>query len=193
MILDKAIGGVMRDEQFDGQERTEVAEPTLEQQLEEEKKKAAEYLDNWKRSAAELANYRKRVEKDRNEYVQYANARLLTKLLEVMDGFDAAFKAIPEQFKTEPWVEGVRLVEKQLKRVLESEGVKPIEAEGKDFDPNFHEAMYYEPTPGVPEGKVTADFQRGYLLGERVLRPSRVKVSKGEENANRESGKQGNQ
>lgn len=171
----------MLDEQFDGQERTQVAENELDQQLDEEKKKSAEYLDNWKRAAAELANYKKRVDKDRNEYVQYANGRLLAKLLEVMDGFDAAFKSVPEPFKNEPWVEGMRLVEKQLRRLLESEGVTPIEAEGKDFNPNFHEAMFYEPTPGVPEGKVTADFQRGYMLGDRVLRPSRVKVAKGEE------------
>lgn len=180
MILDKDIGGVMLDEQFDGQEQSQVADANLEQQLDQERKKTLEYLDQWKRSAAELANYKKRAEKDRTDYVQYANSRLLGQLLEVMDGFDAAFKTIPESFKNAPWVEGIRLVEKQLKRVLENEGVKPIEAEGKDFDPNYHEAMFYEPTPGVSEGKVTADFQRGYMLGDRVLRPSRVKVAKGE-------------
>lgn len=171
----------MLDEQFDGQEQTQVAQSDTDRQLDEGKKKAAEYLDNWKRAVADLANYKKRVEKDRSEYLQYANGRLLAKLLDVMDGFDAAFKAVPPQFKNEPWVEGMRLVEKQLRRVLETEDVKPIEAEGKDFDPNFHEAMVYETSPGVPEGKVTADFQRGYMLGDRVLRPSRVKVAKGEE------------
>jgi molecular chaperone GrpE len=77
-------------------------------------------------------------------------------------------------------VEGIRLVEQKLKRVFESEGVKPIEAQGKEFDPNYHEAMFYELTPGAPEGQVTGEFQRGYMLGDRVLRPTRVKVSKGE-------------
>ncbi len=151
-----------------------------EQQLEEEKKKAAEYLDNWRRSAAEFANYRKRVERERTEYAQFASSLLLSKLLEVMDGFDAAFNAIPDRFREEPWVEGVRLVEQKLRHVLESEGVKPIEAQGKEFDPNFHDAMFYEQTPGEPEGRVIGEFQRGYLLGDRVLRPTRVKVSKGD-------------
>ncbi len=169
------------------EEQTESADPG--QQLEQERKRAEEYLDNWRRAAAEFANYRRRVEKERGEYTQYANAAILAKLLDVMDGFDAAFKAIPEKFHGEPWVEGIRLVEQKLARVLETEGVKPIEAQGKDFNPNFHEAMYYEPTPGEPEGRVTGEFQRGYMLGDRVLRPSRVKVAKGEGN-NQDGGNQ---
>ncbi len=152
---------------------------SVEQQLEEEKKKSAEYLDNWRRSVAEFANYRKRVEKERAEYAQFASSLLLGKLLDVADGFDAAFKAIPEKFRGEPWVEGVRLVEQKLRHVLDDEGVKPIEAKGKEFDPNFHEAMFYEESPGEPEGRVIGEFQRGYMLGDRVLRPTRVKVSKG--------------
>ncbi len=153
---------------------------SVEQQLEEEKKKAEEYLDSWRRSAAEFANYKKRVEKEKTEYAQFASSLLLAKLLDVMDGFDAAFNSIPERFREEPWVEGIRLVEQKLKRVLESEGVKPIEAQGKEFDPNYHDAMFYEQSPGVPEGRVIGEFQRGYMLGDRVLRPTRVKVSKGE-------------
>ncbi len=165
----------------DGQtQEVETQAPSLEQQLEDERKKSAEYLDNWKRTAAEFANYRKRVEKEKAEYTQFANSMLLAKLIDVMDGFDAAFRAIPEKFRDEPWVEGIRLVEQKLQRLLESEGVKPIEAQGKEFDPNYHEAMFYEPTPGEPEGRVTGEFQRGYMLGDRVLRPSRVKVAKGE-------------
>ncbi len=165
----------------DGQDQeVQSGAPSLDEQLDEERKKTAECMDNWKRTAAEFANYRRRVDRDRAEYTQFANSVLLGKLLDVMDGFDAAFRAIPEKFRDEPWVEGIRLVEQKLARVLESEGVKPIEARGQDFDPNFHEAMFYEPTPGEPEGRVTGEFQRGYMLGDRVLRPSRVKVAKGE-------------
>ncbi len=160
--------------------QTQTGTASLEQQLQEERNKSAEYLDNWRRTAAEFANYKKRVEKDKAEYRQYANDRLLGRLLEVMDGFDAAFRQIPENFRNEPWVQGIRLTEQKLRTVLESEGVKPIDAQGKDFDPNYHEAMFYEPTPGEPEGRVTGEFQRGYMLNERVLRPSRVKVAKGE-------------
>ena len=160
-----------------------------EQQLEEEKKRSAEYLDNWRRSAAEFANYRKRLEKEKAEYTLFASSLLLGKLLDVMDGFDAAFNAIPDRFRSEPWVEGIRLVEQKLRYVLESEGVKPIEAQGKDFDPNFHEAMFYEQSPSEPEGRVIGEFQRGYMLGDRVLRPTRVKVSKGEGNSKQEADK----
>jgi molecular chaperone GrpE len=169
----------------EGQSVTPAADQpqlTPEQQLEEEKKTSAEYLDNWRRSAAEFANFKKRIEKERAEYSLFASSLLLGKLLDVMDGFDAAFNAIPERFHGEPWVEGIRLVEQKLRYVLESEGVKPIEAQGKEFDPNFHEAMFYEQSPGQPEGRVIGEFQRGYMLGDRVLRPTRVKVSKGEGN-----------
>ncbi|MGE5139945.1 MAG: nucleotide exchange factor GrpE [Rudaea sp.] len=164
-----------QDQEVQGQEAG-----STEQQLDQERSKAAEYLENWRRTAAEFANYKKRVDRDRAEYAQFANSQILSKLLDVMDGFDAAFQAIPAKFREEPWVQGIRLVEQKLSRVLEGEGVKPIDAQGKDFDPNYHEAMFYEPTPGEPEGRVTAEFQRGYVLGDRVLRPSRVKVSKGE-------------
>ncbi len=176
-----------RKESPDGQDQEvqtatppEQQAPSLEEQLQDEKKKSDEYLGKWRRSAAEFSNYRRRMEKEKAEYSQYANAVLLRKLLDVMDGFDAAFNAIPESFRNEPWVEGVRLVEQKLKRVLETEGVKPIEAQGKEFDPNYHEAMFYEPTPGASEGQVTGEFQRGYMLGDRVLRPARVKVAKGD-------------
>jgi molecular chaperone GrpE len=180
-----------RKESPEGQDQEEqnlarVADQTplsLEQQLEEEKKRSAEYLDNWRRSAAEFANYKKRLEKERTEYALFASSLLLGKLLDVMDGFDAAFNAIPVRFHGEPWVEGIRLVEQKLRNVLESEGVKPIDAKGKEFDPNFHEAMFYEHSAGEPEGRVIDEFQRGYMLGDRVLRPTRVKVSKGEGNS----------
>ncbi len=165
-------------ENQEAQAQTQTA--SLEQQLDDERNKSAEYMDNGRRTAAEFANYKRRVEKEKAEYSQYANSVLLAKLLDVMDGFDAAFRQIPENFRSESWVEGIRLTEQKLRRVLESEGIKPIEAQGKDFDPNYHEAMFYEPTPGQPEGRVTGEFQRGYMIGDRVLRPSRVKVAKGE-------------
>lgn len=175
--------GLMVDETFENEDQQEAqpAEGSLEQELEEEKKKSAEYLDSWRRSAADFANYKKRVEKERGEYTQFANINLLRQLIDVLDGFDAAFKVVPKKLEKEAWVEGLRLVEQKLKRIMENEGVKPIETEGKDFDPKYHEAMYYEPTPGEPEGRVTGEYQRGYTLGERVLRPSRVKVAKGED------------
>lgn len=152
----------------------------LETKLAEEKKKADEYLDNWRRTAAEFQNYKRRAEKDKADYAQYANQRLLKRLLDVLDSFGAGFKSVPEQYKNEPWVEGMRAVERQMLQILEGEGVTPIDAAGKDFDPNFHEAMLYEPSPGVSEGQILDELQRGYMLQDRVLRPTRVKVAKGE-------------
>jgi molecular chaperone GrpE len=174
----------MAQEQGNGleQERQEQIESTaaLETKLTEEKKRADEYLDNWRRTAAEFQNFKRRAEKDKADYAQYANQRLLKRLLDVLDSFDAGFKAIPEQFKNEPWVEGMRAVERQMLQILEQEGVTPIDAQGKDFDPNFHEAMFYEPSPGASDGQIVSEMQRGYMLHDRVLRPSRVKVAKGE-------------
>lgn len=153
---------------------------TLETQLGEEKKQAAEYLDNWRRTAAEFQNFKRRAEKDKADYAQYANQRLLKRLLDVMDSFDAGFKAIPESYSHKPWVQGMRAVERQLLQVLEQEGVTPIDATAQEFDPNFHEAMFYEPSPGATDGQILEELQRGYMLHDRVLRATRVKVAKGE-------------
>jgi len=152
----------------------------LETQLAEEKKKSDEYLDNWKRMTAEFQNYKRRAEKDKAEYGQYANQRLLKRLLDVLDSFGAGFKTVPPQFQNQPWVEGMRAVERQMLQILEQEGVTPIEADGKEFDPNFHEAVSYEPAEGASEGQILDELQRGYMIQDRVLRPTRVKVAKGE-------------
>jgi molecular chaperone GrpE len=166
---------------FDGEFEQELrTQGELEAQLAEEKKKSDEYLDNWRRLAAEFQNFKRRAEKDKADYGQYANQRLLKRLLDVLDSFDAGFKAIPAQFEQEPWVEGMRAVERQLLQILEQEGVTPIDTQGKDFDPNYHEAMLYEPAEGASEGQILDELQRGYMIQDRVLRPTRVKVAKGE-------------
>lgn len=152
----------------------------LEAQLAETKKQSDEYLDNWRRTMAEFQNYKRRAEKDKAEYGQYANQRLLKRLLDVLDSFGAGFRTIPAQFKNEPWVEGMRAVERQLLQILEQEGVTPIDTQDKEFDPNFHEAMFYEPSAGATEGQILDELQRGYMIQDRVLRPARVKVAKGE-------------
>ena len=174
----------MAQEQDNGQDQ-DVQESSqeisaLQEQLAQEKKKTDEYLDNWRRTAAEFQNFKRRAEKDKADHAQYANQRLLKRVLDVLDSFDAGFKAVPEAYQREPWVEGMRAVERQLLQILEQEGVTPIDAKGKEFDPNFHEAMFYEPSPGADEGEILAELQRGYMLHDRVLRPTRVKVAKGE-------------
>src|SRR5262245_22361981 len=120
------------DDEFEEQLK---AATELEAQLAEAQKKSEEYLDNWRRTAAEFQNYKRRSEKDKADYAQYANQRLLKRLLDVADSFEAGFKAIPDEFADEPWVEGMRAVERQLLQILEQEGVTPIDAQGKPFDP----------------------------------------------------------
>ncbi len=150
----------------------------LKAQLEQERTKSAEYLDNWRRAAADLSNYRKRSERDMGELVRTANAALILRLLPVLDDLDRATQNVPSELRGQPWVDGVALIARKMLSELESEGLKSIEAMGKPFDPNYHEAVIHEETDKHPEGLVIGELQKGYTLNGRVLRPSLVKVSK---------------
>ena len=107
---------------------------------------------------------------------QLSNAVLISKLLSVLDDFDRALASVPEDAH-EGWVDGIRLVERKLRTVLEGEGVTPIEAVGQPFDPNLHEAVVHEETSDYPDNLVIDEVQRGYRLGDRVLRPALVRVA----------------
>ncbi len=150
----------------------------LKQQLEKEQAKSAEYLDNWRRAAADLSNYRKRAEKESSEMAKFANAALIARLLPILDDFDRAFQTEPADLRGMTWVDGMMLISRKLRAILEAEGLKPIEAMGKPFDPNYHEAVIHEETSEHDEGMVIGELQKGYMLGDRVLRPTLVKVSK---------------
>ena len=133
-------------------------------------------LSNWQRAAADFSNYKRRVEEEREATSQFANAILLARLLSVLDDFDRALDTVPPDTH-EAWVEGIRLVERKLRGLLESEGVTPIEAVGRPFDPNLHEAVVHEDTTAPPDNTVIDEVQRGYLLRDRVLRPALVRVA----------------
>ena len=150
----------------------------LKQLLEQERAKSAEYLDSWRRAAADLSNYKKRTEKDAGEMTKFANSVLIARLLPVLDDFDRAFATIPDNLRDLTWIDGVMLIARKMNAVLEAEGLKPIEALNKPFDPNLHEAVIHEETDQHEEGTVIAELQKGYKLGERVLRPTMVKVAK---------------
>jgi len=149
----------------------------LKSQLEEAQAKAAEYLDGWQRARAEFANFKKRVEVERQEMRVRSKEDLLLKLLPIVDDFERAFQTVPEELKDVAWVNGMTMILQKLKSLLESEEVTPIEAEGQPFDPQIHEAMMQEETDQYPDGNVIAELQRGYRLRDRVLRPSMVKVA----------------
>lgn len=130
------------------------------------------------RLAADFANYRKRNEAERVDFVKYAKADLIKKLLDVLDGYDRALETTPADAEGQPWLEGLRLVERKLRQLLESEGLQPLEAVGQPFDPYLHEAVAHVPSD-EPEGTVVNEYQKGYRLHDRLIRPALVTVSRG--------------
>ena len=133
--------------------------------------------DRLLRTAAEFDNYRKRVERERRELSEYAASELLIDLLPIVDNFERALQA-PAGGDVEGFRRGVELIHKQMLDLLRKRGVTPIEALGADFDPNVHQAVIHEPSDQYREGEVMQELQRGYKLGDRLLRPAMVKVSK---------------
>jgi molecular chaperone GrpE len=150
----------------------------LRNQLIAAERDAAESKQGLLRTAADFANYRRRTEQDREQNLGLANEALLSKLLVVVDDFDRAITQMPAELRDVPWVQGVAAIDRKLRLLLDSEGLTPIEATGKPFDPHEHEAIVQEETNKVPEGTVTAELQRGYRLRDRVLRPALVAVAK---------------
>lgn len=150
----------------------------LKKLVEQERLKAAEYLDNWRRAAADFSNYKKRAEKDASEMSKFFNATLIARLLPVLDDFDRAAQTIPDNLRDLTWIDGVMLIARKLQMILEAEGLKPIDALNKPFDPNVHEAVIHEETDQHEDGIVIAELQKGYTLNDRVLRPTMVKVAK---------------
>ena len=150
----------------------------LKQTLDEEKKKSEEYLANWQRAQADFINYKRRIEQERGEFNKFANAALILSLLPVLDDLERAFDSIPPSLAKLEWVDGIRLIERKLRSSLEAQGLTQIKALGEPFDPRIHEAVRQDKGQ---EGMVTEEIQKGYMLGDRVLRPTIVVVGNGEE------------
>jgi len=150
----------------------------LEARLAQAEAQAADYKDQYLRAAADYKNFKRRSEIERAELVRSAGADLILKLLPVVDDFDRSIASIPPEIASTPWWGGTQLIAHKLRLLLESQNVKTIEATGQEFDPNLHEAVLYEQAEGQ-DNKVIAVLQNGYKLGERVLRPSMVKVGRG--------------
>jgi len=149
----------------------------LKKKLTEAESKAEENLDGWQRAVAEFQNYKKRIERDRESDKAVMKGDLIKKFLPVLDDLERALKNSPDDAKAgEPW-SGIELIVRKMQSILESEGLKRIEAEGAVFDPNFHEAISYEPQEGFESGRVIAVVQNGYMLGDRVVRPAMVRVA----------------
>jgi molecular chaperone GrpE len=134
-----------------------------------------ENLRGWQRAQADYANFRRRVEQEREDLVKGAEAGLLLRLLPVLDDLERALAGLPPELHGVTWVDGVLLIERKLRSVLEAHGLTPIEAMGQPFDPNLHEAVMRDDESGEAT-TVTGELQRGYRLHDRVLRPTLVKV-----------------
>jgi molecular chaperone GrpE len=142
-------------------------------------KERDDYYDRLLRKTAEFDNYRKRTDRERVQLSEAAAADLIEELLPLVDDMERALRADPGTEATAAIRRGVELIHKQLLETLRKRGVTPIESLGVDFDPHFHMAVSHEPADGRREGEVVEEFRRGYMLGDRLLRPAMVKVAKG--------------
>jgi molecular chaperone GrpE len=173
------------DEPLERSEETEVVAEapsemsqgasSLEARLAEAEAKRDEYLDLLQRTKADFENYRKRALRDQERLVAHAHERLVKELLPILDDLERALEAA-ERHEEAALVDGVKLVQKSLRKALEKEGLAEIETEGP-FDPHVHEAMLTQPGNGAESGSVLGVVQRGYRLGDKVVRPARVIVA----------------
>jgi len=140
--------------------------------------KADEFSDGWQRERAEFANYRKRIGRDLDAQKVNNKIDIIRKYLAVKDDLERALKNMPESLIDEPWIDGIQLINQKLSNLLDGESIQPIPAEGLAFDPALHEAISHEDNPDVESGFIIEVVQQGYTIGERVVRPSQVRVAK---------------
>jgi molecular chaperone GrpE len=165
----------MVDDKYSAME-TELA--ALQQSLVDCQGKANEYLDGWQRARADFSNYKKRIEREQSQVYQNAAGSILKRQLEVLDDLDRALKNRPQDGDGATWAAGIELVYRKLTTIMENEGVKVMQAQGQAFDPTLHEAISSEDSPEHESGQIIDVLQKGYLLGDRVLRPALVRVAR---------------
>lgn len=174
----------------DSQSSAQAAEDAGEEQnvmadaaapLEKAEQQRDEYYDLLVRKTAEFDNFRKRTERERQTLADAAAASLITELLPLVDDLERALQAEAGDEGASSYRRGVELIHKQILDVLRKRGVRPIDALGADFDPYYHQAVSHEPVAGRRDGEIIEEFTRGYMLGDRLLRPAMVKVAKGQD------------
>ncbi len=162
----------------------EVEERSVEElacELDESRTLALDYLNHLQRLTAEFDNYKKRMERERAEIVEYASADLVAELIDVMENMERGIASASESEDRDSILKGMEMVYSQLKSILESRGLEPIDAVGEKFDHQCHEAMMKEPSDECPNNTVIEEFQRGYRIKDRVVRYSKVKLSENKE------------
>lgn len=147
-------------------------------EIEELKKKADEYLNGWKRAQADYQNLRKQTAQDQVDFIKFANENVVLEIIPVLDNFQSAYSAVPKELESNPWVQGIKFIKKQLEDVLAKNGVKPIECLNKEFDPKFHEAVNCKKEDNAKKEKliVCKEMSRGYELNGKIIRPAKVEV-----------------
>ena len=163
---------------------------SLKQEIESLKAQSEHHLDQWKRAAANLENYRRRVEKERGDLLKAGQATLIAQLLPVLDDLERAFQTLPPTLRSLTWIDGVALIERKINMVLEQHGLQEIEAFDQPFDPARHQSILQEDTTDYPDGHVMAVLQKGYQLHDKVLRPAMVKIAVNERGSKRASNAQ---
>jgi molecular chaperone GrpE len=148
---------------------------TLKGKLAEEEEKANKYLANWQRAEADFSNYKKRAEQEKNDTTTFANWALILNLLPVLDDMERAVASLPQKLANLTWVDGILLIHRKLRAILESQGLTEVEVMGKTFDPSLHEAVAHM---DGKEGMVINEVQKGYRLKNKLLRPALVVVGK---------------
>ena len=162
----------------EGEPNSAVVSAQVEQQLTAEQQKVEECLDLLRRTQADFVNYRRRVGQEQAEGRIATQIALLSRLVPVLDDLGRALEAAPPEQATHPWVQGLLLVARRLRTLLDQLGVRQIGTPGEAFDPRWHEAITTEARTDVPEGTILRVAQPGYVLGERVIRPAQVCVAR---------------
>ena len=143
------------------------------------KAQAVENLDGWQRARAEFANYKRRMEAERAELTASAGAEALKRVLPAVDDFERAMQTLPDDLKDNSWINGVLMVQRKLNAALEQSGITPLAVNpGDAFDPNVHEAITHEDSDQFGSEQIIGEVQRGYKIGDRVLRPAMVRVAR---------------
>jgi molecular chaperone GrpE len=150
----------------------------LQLQLAEAKAETQRYMDGWQRERADFANYKRRIERETKDASANAALNSLMSLIPIIDDFEMAMNSIPQDLQGNPWLNGVQLVQRKFQKLLDDNNITVIDPVGEVFDPIRHEAIATDETSDKESGHVTVTLQKGYVSGDKVLRPARVKVAK---------------
>ncbi|MBN2148231.1 MAG: nucleotide exchange factor GrpE [Anaerolineales bacterium] len=161
-----------------GAEASEAEIERLKTELEQALAKAAENLDGWQRTLADFSNYKRRVDRDQAQMSQSAAGNAIRRYLDIADDLERALQNRPQDGDGAKWAEGIDLIYRKLLNAFDADGVKMMEVTDQFFDPNLHEAISQEDSPNHESGQVIGVVQAGYVLGDRVLRPARVRVAR---------------